>query len=182
MIFPGAYVVVGDITNESVDAIVNAANTTLMGGSGVDGAIHAAGGPDVLAQCREIRHTSYPHGLPVGHAVATTGGSLGCRWIIHTVGPIFESIDQLPLLESCYLAAMSLAGQLGATGVAFPLIGAGVYGWPLNLAARAAIVGVRRSMAVNENPPLVRFVLFQPEIAEIFCDVAAEVANGSKST
>ena len=182
MIFPGAYVVVGDITNESVDAIVNAANTTLMGGSGVDGAIHAAGGPDVLAQCREIRHTSYPHGLPVGHAVATTGGSLGCRWIIHTVGPIFESVDQLPLLESCYLAAMSLAGQLGATGVAFPLIGAGVYGWPLNLAARAAIVGVRRSMAVNENPPLVRFVLFQPEIAEIFCDVAAQVAKLSKSS
>lgn len=121
----------GDITECTVDAIVNAASSALMGGGGVDGAIHQAGGSDILAACRELRKTRYPNGLPTGEAVATTGGALAARWVIHTVGPVYAvDRDQRDALRSCYTASLAVADELGATTVAFPLISAGLYGWP----------------------------------------------------
>jgi len=134
----------GDITKIKADAIVNAANSSLLGGGGVDGAIHRAGGPAILAACRELRTTSLPDGLPAGHAVATTGGKLPSKWVIHTVGPVWSSSDdRSETLASCYREALRVADQLGATVVAFPAISAGVYGWPIDDAARIAVAAVR---------------------------------------
>jgi O-acetyl-ADP-ribose deacetylase (regulator of RNase III) len=148
----------GDITTQPVDAIVNAANSTLLGGEGVDGAIHAAGGPDILAACRQLRQTQYPQGLPVGQAVATTAGRLPAKWVIHTVGPVYSADrDQSTLLAACHTEALAVADSLGARVVAFPAISTGVYGYPLDLAAPVAITAVRRaSTRVKEA----RFVLF----------------------
>jgi O-acetyl-ADP-ribose deacetylase (regulator of RNase III) len=130
----------GDITVREVDAIVNAANSSLLGGGGVDGAIHRAGGPQILAECREIRARDYPNGLPVGEAVATTGGLLPARWVIHTVGPVHDpGKDQRELLRSCYTASLAVADRLGAASVAFPLISAGIYGWPIQDAIVQAV-------------------------------------------
>lgn len=152
-------IVSGDITQQTVDAVVNAANSTLLGGGGVDGAIHRAGGPDILAECKEIRATTYPDGLPTGEAVATTAGNLDARWVIHTVGPVHGrgSRDEL---VSCYRRSMDIAADLGARTIAFPLISAGVYGWPLDDAARCAIEGVTSSGVEMDE---VRFVAFSAE-------------------
>ena len=134
----------GDITAETTDAIVNAANSSLMGGGGVDGAIHRAGGPEILAACRELRETSLPDGLPAGQAVATTAGRLTARWVIHTVGPVHSRReDRSETLASCYRESLRVAGEIGARSVAFPLISAGVYGWPLDDAARIAVQTLR---------------------------------------
>ena len=123
---------------------MNAANSSLLGGGGVDGAIHRAGGPAILAACRDLRSTSLPDGLPAGHAVATTGGNLPSPWVIHTVGPVWSSSDdRSETLASCYREALRVADQLGATVVAFPAISAGVYGWPIDDAARIAVAAVR---------------------------------------
>lgn len=139
----------GDITAYPADAIVNAANPGLLGGGGVDGAIHRAGGPDILAECRELRHRRYPDGLPRGEAVATTAGRLPARWVIHTAGPIYSrGEDRSPILRSCYESCLREAARLGARSVSFPLISAGVYGWPMADAARIA-VETCRSMAVE---------------------------------
>src|SRR5215475_7089020 len=117
----------GDITRQAVDAIVNAANSSLMGGGGVDGAIHDRGGPQILAECRELRETRFPKGLPTGDAAATTGGRLPARWVIHTVGPIYrEDRDEAHLLRSCYTSSLAVADEIGASVVAFPLISAGI--------------------------------------------------------
>src|SRR5690625_2203456 len=122
----------GDITTIEVDAIVNAANTSLLGGGGVDGAIHSAGGPDILAATKELRATSLPDGLPTGDAVATTAGNLPARWVIHTVGPVYaKSEDRSELLASAYRRSLEVAVTVGAQTVAFPAISAGIYGWPL---------------------------------------------------
>jgi len=130
----------GDITKLEVDAIVNAANPGLLGGGGVDGAIHAAGGPEILAECRQLRATRYPDGLPRGEAVATTAGRLPARWVIHTAGPVYSTAeDRTDILRSCYSSCLTVAAQLAATTIAFPLISAGVYGWPLDDAVRQAI-------------------------------------------
>jgi O-acetyl-ADP-ribose deacetylase (regulator of RNase III) len=130
----------GDITTLTVDAIVNAANPRLLGGGGVDGAIHAAGGPAILAECKELRATRYPDGLPRGEAVATTAGRLAARWVIHTAGPVYDPArDQTAILRSCYRSCLDLAAELGARSIAFPLISAGVYGWPLDDAVRQAL-------------------------------------------
>jgi O-acetyl-ADP-ribose deacetylase (regulator of RNase III) len=118
-------VVLGDITEQHVDAIVNAANSSLLGGGGVDGAIHSRGGPAILAECRELRATRYPNGLPVGQAVATTAGELPARWVIHTVGPI-HGRGEVAALQSCYTESLRLADELGATSIA------GAYGWPVD--------------------------------------------------
>lgn len=133
-------IVEGDITQQRVDAIVNAANSSLLGGGGVDGAIHRGGGPAILAECRALRASRYARGLPTGQAVATTAGNLPARWVIHTVGPVWTDIvDQSPLLRACYANSLRVADELGAATVAFPLISAGVYGWPVDGAVRQAL-------------------------------------------
>ncbi|NMH96963.1 O-acetyl-ADP-ribose deacetylase [Pseudonocardia acidicola] len=156
----------GDITEEEVDAVVNAANSSLLGGGGVDGAIHRRGGPEILAACRELRAARYPEGLPTGHAVATTAGRLPARWVIHTVGPVHSrSEDRSELLASCYRESLRVADELGAATVAFPAVSAGVYGWPLDDAARIAVQTVRATpTSVREA----RFVLFNPEAEDAF--------------
>jgi O-acetyl-ADP-ribose deacetylase (regulator of RNase III) len=148
----------GDITAQTVDAIVNAANSSLMGGGGVDGAIHRRGGPEILAACRELRASHYGKGLSAGQAVATTAGRLDARWVIHTVGPVYSRTDDhSKVLASCYRESLRVADSLGARSVAFPAISTGIYGWPLDDGARIALRTVREvSTAVDE----VRFVLF----------------------
>jgi O-acetyl-ADP-ribose deacetylase (regulator of RNase III) len=153
-------IVRGDITEQQTDAVVNAANNSLLGGGGVDGAIHARGGPEILAACRELRATAWPNGLPTGEAVATTAGELPVRWVIHTVGPVYKPTeDRSALLVSAYRRSLEVADNLGATSVAFPAISAGAYAWPLDDAARIA-VGTVTAAAEWCDVGLVRFVLF----------------------
>ena len=156
----------GDITAQQVDAIVNAANSGLLGGGGVDGAIHRAGGPAVLRECEELRRTRYPDGLPTGQAVATTAGDLAARWVIHTVGPVYaKREDRSGLLASAYRESLRVADSLGARTVAFPAVSAGVYGWPLDDAARIAVTTVRDTPTEVDTA---RFVLFSAEILQAF--------------
>jgi O-acetyl-ADP-ribose deacetylase len=163
---PEIVLVEGDLTTQEVDAIVNAANSTLLGGGGVDGAIHRAGGPSILAECREIRRTTFPDGLPTGRAVATGGGKLPARWVIHTVGPVYAaSTDPAGELASCHTESLLVADELGARTVAFPAISTGVFGYPVQEAAGVAMGAVRGAEAeVGE----VRFVLFGREAFEAF--------------
>ena len=162
----------GDITREPVDAIVNAANSTLLGGGGVDGAIHAAAGPRLLEECRRVRRTAYPDGLPVGLAVATGAGDLPARWVIHTVGPNRHRGQTDPaLLASCFTTSLDLAAGLGAQSVAFPAVSGGAYGWDLADVALIAVDAVRRWEAQQPDPRvvvLVRFVLFGPAAKAAF--------------
>ncbi len=156
----------GDITEQRVDAMVNAANSSLSGGGGVDGAIHRRGGPSILAECRELRATRYPDGLPTGQAVATTAGELPARWVIHTVGPVWSARqDRSDLLASCYRESLRVADELGATTVAFPAISTGIYGWPMDDGARIAVETVRATATAVET---VRFVLFDRAAYEAF--------------
>ena len=154
----------GDITEQSVDAIVNAANSTLLGGGGVDGAIHRRGGPEILAECRHLRETELPDGLPAGRAVATTAGRLPARWVIHTVGPVYaRTIDKSETLASCYRESLRVAARIGARSVAFPAISAGVYGWPMGDAARIAVQTCRAMDAeVGPDAGPVTSVVFVP--------------------
>ena len=148
----------GDITEQQVDAVVNAANSKLLGGGGVDGAIHRRGGPEILAACKELRAGPYRDGLPAGEAVATTAGRLPARWVIHTVGPVWaKTKDKSATLASCYRSSLRVADEIGARSVAFPAVSAGVYGWPMDDAARIAVQTVR---AADTSVELVRFVLF----------------------
>lgn len=157
----------GDITEQAVDAVVNAANSSLLGGGGVDGAIHRRGGPEVLAACRELRSTSLPDGLPAGQAVATTAGQLPARWVIHTVGPVYSrSEDRSHVLASAYRESLRVAEELGAGSVAFPAVSAGIYGWPMDDAARIAVATVREHQARSVRE--VRFVLFGPDAYAAF--------------
>ncbi len=150
----------GDITDCVLDAIVNAANPSLLGGGGVDGAIHSRGGPEVLAACRDLRASRFPEGLPTGQAVATTAGALPANWVIHTVGPIWSPTeDRTPLLESAYRQSLRVADELEARSLAFPAVSAGVYGWPIDEAAEVALATVASS---STQVSLVRFVLFTP--------------------
>jgi len=168
---PEIVLVEGDLTTQEVDAIVNAANSTLLGGGGVDGAIHRAGGPSILAECREIRRTTFPDGLPTGRAVATGGGNLPARWVIHTVGPIYApSADPAGELAYCHTESLRVADELGARTVAFPAISTGAFGYPVREAASVAIEAVRGAETEVEE---VRFVLFGREAFEAF-----EVAVG----
>ncbi|MEV7796184.1 O-acetyl-ADP-ribose deacetylase [Streptomyces sp. NPDC087512] len=156
----------GDITRESADAIVNAANSSLLGGGGVDGAIHRRGGPAILAACRELRAGHYGKGLPTGRAVATTAGDLDARWVIHTVGPVWSATeDRSGLLASCYRESLRVADELGARTVAFPAVSTGVYRWPMDDAARIAVEAVRATPTAVEE---VRFVLFDDRAYEAF--------------
>ncbi|MGP4044642.1 O-acetyl-ADP-ribose deacetylase [Streptomyces sp. 2A115] len=157
----------GDITQQSVDAIVNAANSSLLGGGGVDGAIHRRGGPEILAACRALRASRYGKGLPTGQAVATTAGKLDARWVIHTVGPVWSATDdRSELLASCYRESLRVADELGARTVAFPAISTGVYGWPIDDGARIAVRTVRETADVSIE--VVRFVLFDKTAYDAF--------------
>jgi O-acetyl-ADP-ribose deacetylase len=148
----------GDLTLQDVDAVVNAANSALLGGGGVDGMIHARGGPTILAECRDLRRTRYPKGLPTGQAVATTGGNLRARFVIHTVGPVYRpGVDQAELLRACYTSSLAEADHLELSTVAFPLISSGAFGWPVDDAIHQAITAIRTAQtAVTE----VRLVLY----------------------
>ncbi len=156
----------GDITRQSADAIVNAANSSLLGGGGVDGAIHRRGGPAILEECRALRASRYGRGLPTGKAVATTAGALDARWVIHTVGPRFSpQQDRSELLASCYRESLHVADGLGARTVVFPAVSAGIYGWPIDDAARIAVETVKAVRTAIEE---VRFVLFDERAYEAF--------------
>ena len=149
----------GDITAQQVDVIVNAANSSLLGGGGVDGAIHRRGGPAILAECRALRAARYERGLPTGQAVATTAGDLPARWVVHTVGPVHSATeDRSGLLRDCYANSLAVADGLGATTVAFPLISAGVYGWPVDDAVRQALTVLRAAEPATVTEA--RLVLF----------------------
>lgn len=151
---PALIAVEGDITTQRVDAIVNAANTAMRGGGGVDGAIHRAGGPSVLEDCI----ARFPRGLATGDAGWTTAGDLPARWIIHTVGPNYSAGQQdRQLLVSCYRRSLEVADQLGARTLAFPLISAGIYGWPREDAIRAAVDTIRETDSTVEVARLVAF-------------------------
>lgn len=166
----------GDITEQEVDVVVNAANTSLLGGGGVDGAIHRKGGPEILAECRALRASHYGKGLSVGQAVATTAGRLPARWVVHTVGPVYlaEEYDQrAELMASCYRESLRVAGELGARTVAFPAVSTGVYGWPLEDAARIALTAVEE-LAAGAGLVEVRFVLFGAAAYEAFARVRRE--------
>ncbi|NJP53059.1 O-acetyl-ADP-ribose deacetylase [Streptomyces sp. SBST2-5] len=164
----------GDITRQSADAIVNAANSSLLGGGGVDGAIHRRGGPAILEECRRLRASKYGKGLPTGQAVATTAGDLDARWVIHTVGPVHSTTeDRSALLASCYRESLRVADELGARTVAFPAISTGVYRWPMDDAARIAVETVRATDTAVEE---VRFVLFDERAYHAF---AAQLEDGS---
>jgi O-acetyl-ADP-ribose deacetylase len=161
----------GDITEQDVDAIVNAANHSLLGGGGVDGAIHRRGGPEILAECRQLRQDKYPDGLPTGQAVATTAGRLKARWVIHTVGPTYaESKDKSQLLANCFRNSLAVADELGASTLAFPAISTGVYRWPVDDAARIALETVR---ATDTRVTEVRFILFDQRAYDAFTVQAA---------
>ena len=163
----------GDITTQLVDAIVNAANSSLLGGGGVDGAIHRRGGPEILAETRRLRAAKYGRGLPIGQAVATTAGRLPARWVVHTVGPVFSAtVDRSELLRACYTNSLRVADELGAASVAFPLISAGVYRWPVEDAVRQALAALRP--AEPQNIEVVRLVLFGPETTAVAQSVATE--------
>ncbi len=154
---PRITVVEGDLTTEAVDAVVNAANSSLLGGGGVDGAIHRAGGPEVLDACRALRAGALTDGLPTGRAVATTAGRMPARWVIHTVGPVYaHEDDPAGLLASCHVESLRVADELGASTVAFPAISCGVYGYPVDEAAPVAVAAVRGAPTSVEE---VRFVL-----------------------
>ena len=163
-------ILVGDITKQRVDAIVNAANSTLRGGGGVDGAIHEAGGPEILAACEELRRTRYPQGLPTGEAVITTGGRLPARYVIHTVGPIkgVHGARDAELLATCYRHSLTLAVQHGLRSVAFPAISTGVYGYPRDEAAAIASQEIANFLAHDIALLEVRLVFFSQRDAAAF--------------
>jgi O-acetyl-ADP-ribose deacetylase (regulator of RNase III) len=165
--------VTGDITTQQVDAIVNAANSSLLGGGGVDGAIHRRGGPAILSECRALRAGRYGRGLPTGEAVATTAGRLPARWVIHTVGPVWAgNVDRTPLLRACYTNSLRVAADLGAASVAFPLISAGIYRWPQRDAVATALDAIQATPVGVDD---VRLVLFDDAARAVADEVYAEL-------
>jgi O-acetyl-ADP-ribose deacetylase (regulator of RNase III) len=161
---------VADITQQNVDAIVNAANSTLLGGGGVDGAIHRAGGPAILAACQEIRKTQYPQGLPTGDAVITTAGNLPARYVIHTVGPIYGRHDggEAELLTACYQNSLTLAAQHSLISIAFPAISTGAFGYPPSEAAAVASVALKKFLSGGDMLKEVRLIFFLPRDVQTF--------------
>jgi len=161
---------VGDITKQNVDAIVNAANRELTGGSGVNGAIHKAGGPEIFRFCEELRETNYQDGLPAGQSAITQGGKLPAKWIIHTVGPMYGQHDgkEAVLLASCYRTALELAESHKLESIAFPAISTGVYGYPPEEAARVASQAVQSSLQGLKSIQAIRFVFFSERELKIF--------------
>lgn len=163
-------VTVGDITKQDVDAIVNAANSSLLGGGGVDGAIHRAGGSEILEECREIRRTRFPNGLPTGEAVITTGGKLPALYVIHTVGPIYGQHHgkEAELLANCYHNSLTLAVEKNLASIAFPAISTGIFGYPLEEAAQVSSKTIENFLSTDRQLQEVRLVFFQRRDAEVF--------------
>jgi O-acetyl-ADP-ribose deacetylase (regulator of RNase III) len=161
-----------DITTQDVAAIVNAANSTLLGGGGVDGAIHRAGGPQILNECRQIRETTHPQGLPTGEAVITTGGNLPARYVIHTVGPIYghNPDREAELLAACYQNSLRLALEHACSSVAFPSISTGAYGYPKQEAAAVSSRAIRDFLSTDNQIREVRLVFFKPSDARVFLE------------
>lgn len=163
-------VVTGDITKQDVDAIVNAANSTLLGGGGVDGAIHAKGGPKILEACRELRRTRFPRGLPTGEAVLTTAGQLPARHVIHTVGPIISTGEEpdASMLAACYRNSLALAAERGLRSIAFPAISTGAYGYPPERAAPVVSEAIESVLSAGSPLEHVRLVFFNEADAKTF--------------
>jgi O-acetyl-ADP-ribose deacetylase (regulator of RNase III) len=159
-------IVEGDITKEENEAIVNAANSGLRGGGGVDGAIHRAGGPSILEECRKIGH------CPTGQAVITSGGNLPAKYVIHTVGPVWSggNRNEAGLLKSAYLESLKIASKKGLKSVSFPAISTGAYGYPLNEAARIALKTAIDYLKEHQEIELVRFVLFGKPMLDVFAE------------
>jgi O-acetyl-ADP-ribose deacetylase (regulator of RNase III) len=168
----------GDLTLVAADAIVNAANHSLLGGGGVDGAIHRRGGPEILTECKRIRATQYPDGLPTGEAVITTAGRLLARHVIHTVGPVYSRKPEVPaLLAACHTSSLALARREGIRTVAFPAISTGVYGYPVELAAEVALGAVVADLETNPGAfDEVQFVLFDAATLAAFTRTLAALA------
>ena len=165
-------VTVGDITREDVTAIVNAANSSLLGGAGVDGAIHSRGGAEILKACQEIRRTSYPQGLPTGEAVITTGGNLPAKYVIHTVGPIYgrDPERESELLSACYRNSLSVARDHQVSSIAFPSISTGAYGYPKPEAAKISSATIKQFLSEDDSIEQVRLVFFHENDARVFLD------------
>ncbi len=163
-------VAIGDLTQQTVDAIVNAANWTLLGGGGVDGAIHRYGGPQILQECKKIRETEYPDGLPTGEVVITSGGNLAAKFVIHTVGPIYGRNRELEeaQLAACYRNSIKLADEKGLTSIAFPSISTGAFGYPKDLAARISSLAIKESLTEHRSVSEVRLVFFLQSDARVF--------------
>ncbi|MCY3841015.1 MAG: O-acetyl-ADP-ribose deacetylase [Gammaproteobacteria bacterium] len=159
---------VGDITREDVDALVNAANGSLMGGGGVDGAIHRAGGPAILDECKAIRSSRYPKEPPVGEAVLTTAGRMTARHVIHTVGPVYGTVDAEANLAKCYRSCLALAADHGLATIAFPAISTGVYGYPREEAAVVSSQAIQKHPDESPRVEQVRLVFFAANDAEVF--------------
>ena len=168
-------IILGDITKQGVDVVINAANRELSGGSGVNGAIRKAGGPEIQKYCEELRATTHPNGLPAGHSVMTPGGKLPAKWIIHTVGPKYglENGKEAELLASCYRTALGLAEKHGLKTVAFPAISTGVYGYPMDEAAKVAAEAIKQELPKLNKVQEIRLV-FQAEE-----DLAAFLKNAA---
>jgi O-acetyl-ADP-ribose deacetylase (regulator of RNase III) len=169
--------VLGDITEASVDAIVNAANQSLMGGGGVDGAIHSRGGPTIIEECRQIRKSIWPNGLPMGKAVITSGGNLKARHVIHTVGPVWQggSRGEPVLLANAYANSLRLAVANKLKTVAFPSISTGAYGYPVEKASRIALESTKTFLETRDNIDAVIFYLFSERDFRIYNSVAEEI-------
>ena len=166
VVVPSITLVLGDLTTQEVDAVVNAANHTILGGGGVDGAIHRAAGPKLLEACRRVRKTTFREGLPTGEAVATMAGDLPARWVIHTVGPTWaKTIDKSDLLASCHTRSLAVADEVGARTVAFPAISTSAYRWPMDDAARIALATVAAATTQVEE---VRLVLRDQRAYDVF--------------
>jgi len=165
-------VLIGDITRQNVDAIVNAANSTLLGGGGVDGAIHRVGGPQILHECRQIRQTTYPGGLPTGEAVITTAGDLPAKYVIHTVGPIYGENRgrEADLLTACYRNSLLLTREYSLSSVAFPAISTGIYEYPQDEAAAVSSTAIKKFLAADQFLAEVRLVFFQQSDARAFLE------------
>ena len=174
---------VGDITRMEVDAVVNAANSSLLGGGGVDGAIHRAGGPEILRACSEIRRTEWPQGMPPGQAVATTAGNLPARYVIHTVGPVWQggNSGEAGILASAYTQSLGCAADLGLQSIAFPAISTGVYGYPKTAAAAVAWAAVTAFLATHTAPALVLMVFLSTGESSAFCRAVGGRAVSDRS-
>jgi O-acetyl-ADP-ribose deacetylase (regulator of RNase III) len=167
---------IADITQEDVCAVVNAANSSLLGGGGVDGAIHRASGEQILSECKKLRASAYPDGLPTGEAAATTAGNMRAKYVIHTVGPIYSSCKNRckELLANCYINSLKAASELKCHSISFPAISTGIYGYPKDEAAKIAYNAVKYFLD-SDNTIEVNFVFSSQESYNIFVDAIKEL-------